>query len=258
MPVGSPVYFEGDITKIKNKPYGIFFCEVESPNNLNEPIIQKRIKSFNGMKTIAPLGKWNGIYFSGEIYNAMKYGYTFKIIKGYLFDSKLIFTDYVDFLYNLKNNSEKGTANYTISKLLLNSLYGRFGMSPDMENYALINSNEIINYINKYIITDILNLNNGKEIISYLPDQSYKEDNVFKNINISIPITLVITAEARVYMSQFKNNSNYTLYYTDTDSIDINKPLSANLIGKELGKMKLEHKFKKIIFLSPKIYLTFL
>ena len=59
MPVGSPVYFEGDITKIKNKPYGIFFCEVESPNNLNEPIIQKRIKSFNGMKTIAPLGKWN-------------------------------------------------------------------------------------------------------------------------------------------------------------------------------------------------------
>ena len=170
----------------------------------------------------------------------MKYGYTFKIIKGYLFDSKLIFTDYVDFLYNLKNNSEKGTANYTISKLLLNSLYGRFGMSPDMENYALINSNEIINYINKYIITDILNLNNGKEIISYLPDQSYKEDNVFKNINISIPITLVITAEARVYMSQFKNNSNYTLYYTDTDSIDINKPLSANFIGKELGKNEIK------------------
>ncbi|KAG1717180.1 DNA polymerase type B, organellar and viral-domain-containing protein [Suillus lakei] len=254
MPVGSPVYFEGDILKIENKPYGIFFCEVIAPNNLNEPIIQKRIKSVNGMKTIAPLGKWSGVYFSGEIYNAINYGYKFKITRGYLFDSKLIFNDYVDFLYNLKINSEKGTANYTISKLLLNSLYGRFGMSPDMVNYALINSNETMNYINKYIITDILDLHNGKEIISYLPEQSSKEDNDFNNINISIPISLVTTAAARVHMSQYKNNSNYTLYYSDTDSIDINKPLSDNLIGKELGKMKLEHKFNKIIFLSSKVY----
>src|SRR5882757_676034 len=256
MPVGSPVYFEGDITKIENKPYGIFFCEVESPNNLNEPIIQKRIKSVNGIRTVAPLGKWSGIYFSGEIYNAINYGYKFKIIRGYLFDSKLIFNDYVNFLYNLKNNSEKRTANYIISKLLLNSLYGRFGMSPDMENYALINSNETMNYINKYIITDILDLHNGKEIISYLPDNLSKEDNDFKgkNLNISIPISLVITAAARVHMSQFKNNLNYTLYYSDTDSNNINKPLPDNFIGKELGKMKLEHKFNKIIFLSSKVY----
>ena len=46
MPVGSPVYFEGDIKKLKNKSYGIFFCEVEAPNNLNEPIIQKTYKIF--------------------------------------------------------------------------------------------------------------------------------------------------------------------------------------------------------------------
>jgi len=56
---------------------------------------------------------------------------------------------------------------------LLNSLYGKFGMSPEMENYALVNSNETINYINKYIITDILDLHNGKELISYLPGQLF-------------------------------------------------------------------------------------
>lgn len=64
MLVGSPVYFEGDITLIENKPYGIFDCEVVAPDNLKEPIIQKQVKPSNGMRTIAPSGKWSGTYFS--------------------------------------------------------------------------------------------------------------------------------------------------------------------------------------------------
>lgn len=45
-----------------------------------------------------------------------------------------------------------------------------------------------------------------------------------------------------------------TLYYTDTDSIDIDKPLPSKYIGKELGLIKLEHVFKETIFLAPKVY----
>jgi hypothetical protein len=55
-------------------------------------------------------------------------------------------------------------------------------------------------------------------------------------------------------MSQFKTMKNIILYYTDTDSIDINKPLDELFIGKDLGKMKLEHIFDKAIFLAPKVY----
>ena len=29
-------------------------------------------------------------------------------------------------------------------------------------------------------------------------------------------------------MSQFKNNTDFTLFYSDTDSIDIEKPLPSN------------------------------
>jgi len=42
-------------------------------------------------------------------------------------------------------------------------------------------------------------------------------------------------------MSQFKNNPDFNLYYSDTDSIVINKPLSDHLIGNKLGLVKLEH-----------------
>jgi hypothetical protein len=56
MPVGNPVYFEGDITHFVNKPFGIFEVEVTSPLNLNIPILQTRVKTSNGIRTMAPNG----------------------------------------------------------------------------------------------------------------------------------------------------------------------------------------------------------
>jgi hypothetical protein len=83
MPVGNPTYFEGDILSIptlacaplrqqrndvtakakesseinlSNKPFGIFEVEVIAPENMNIPILQKRVKTKNGTRTIAPLG----------------------------------------------------------------------------------------------------------------------------------------------------------------------------------------------------------
>ena len=48
------------------------------------------------------------------------------------------------------------------------------------------------------------------------------------NHNINIEIASPITAYARIHMSQFKNNKKYKLFYSDTDSIYINKKLSKN------------------------------
>ena len=98
-----------------------------APDNLFYPVLQTKVKSDNVNQTISPLGKWTGWYLSEELKNAMKFGYKFKVISGYLFDKKYIFNEYVDFLYNLKSTSVKGTPDYVISKLLMNSLYGKFG-----------------------------------------------------------------------------------------------------------------------------------
>jgi len=77
-------------------------------------------------------------------------------------------------------------------------------------------------------------------------------DNGSEVHNINIAIAAAITAIARIHKSQFKNNKDYNLYYSDTDSIYIDKPL--NNKGKELGLMKLEYICDDAIFLAPKVY----
>ena len=86
------------------------------------------------------------MYYSEEINNAKKYGYKFEIIKGYLFDKQDIFSNYVNDLNIIKENAKKNNdqAWYLIAKLLLNSLYGRFGMNPVQETHKIINDDDFV------------------------------------------------------------------------------------------------------------------
>jgi len=45
-----------------------------------------------------------------------------------------------------------------------------------------------------------------------------------------------------------------TLYYSDTGSINIGAPIPDKYIGKELGKIKLEHIFNDALLLALKVY----
>jgi DNA polymerase elongation subunit (family B) len=73
--------------------------------------------------------------------------------------------------------------------------------------------------------------------------------------NINVAIAAAITAYARIHMTQFKNNTNFNLYYSDTDSIYIDRPLPPEFISStKLGKLKLENVLTDAIFLAPKVY----
>jgi hypothetical protein len=261
MPTGHPTYFEGDILNYNNygpnneKPFGIFEAEITSPKNIKIPLLQLRIKTNKGYRTIAPIGNWTGKYFSDELYNAEKYGYNIKIKKGYLFNKDNIFEEYVDYFFDLKKKSIKGSPYYLISKLLLNSLYGRLGMSPYAENHLIINNSTNLNEFSNFNITNVIDLKNGKQLLSFVKDPSFYDLEDFNNIkNISVVVSSIVTASARIYMSKFKTDKNLNIYYSDTDSIDIDKELDSKYIGTELGQMKLEHIFNDAIFLSPKMY----
>jgi hypothetical protein len=104
----------------------------------------------------------------------LKYGNSFKVLRGYLFEKSYIFTEYVDFLYELKVKSAKDYPDYILSKLLLNSLYGRLGMNPEMENHLIINCAEDLKIFEKYVVSNVLDLNNGKELISFFDDSAEK------------------------------------------------------------------------------------
>lgn len=253
MPVGEPIYFEGDITNYQDKPFGFFDVIVKAPKFLNIPLLQTKLKLNNYTKTISPVGTWRGFYLSEEIYKAKELKYEIEILRGYIFNKGYIYKEYVNYFYEMKVNSERNSPYFIIAKLLLNSLYGRLGMNPVKEKHVIIKNSESFNIFNNYNVTNVVNLNYNKELISYL---DFKEDLEEKDIilNISVPTAAAVTAFARLYMYKFKNLKDTNIYYTDTDSLDINRKLDDSLVGSEIGKLKLEYISNKAIFLAPKVY----
>lgn len=255
-PVGKITKFKGNILKYETNPFGFFFVNIKAPANLDIPILQTRIKTKNsGIRTLSPLGEWSGWYFSEEIFNAINNGYEIKIIWGYLFEKEYIFKDFVNDLYGIKKKSVKNTSDYIISKLLLNSLYGRFGMTPDKECHEVIKgSYEIGKFItnSKITVKDSLELDNNIELISYVKNIEDEENSTFGNINVSIASS--ITSYARIKMSEIKSNYANNIYYSDTDSIDLDIKLPDKYISNNLGDYKHEKTFKNIVYIAPKVY----
>jgi hypothetical protein len=175
----------------------------------------------------------------------------------------------------MKKESSKFSPRYSIAKLLLNSLYGRFGMNPDKPNHlflknenakGMLNKNKDLFYLNNDV-SNVIPFENGIELITYnrkvlditnsLVPLEECEDNDNSNLFINVSIAAAITGYSRIFMSIFKNNPLFKLYYTDTDSAFIDKDLDKfypELVGSELGKLKLEYEFKEAVFLAPKVY----
>lgn len=254
MPVGRPIYFNGNIRDFDPNAFGFFYCKIIAPNNLEHPIIQTHMKVNGLTRTVAPLGLWEGMIFSAEMDNAIKYGYEFEILWGYTFESKYIFEDYVSYLHNLRNQYQKSHPLNYISKILLNSLYGRFGMNDNFDSINVIPKEFYPDFENKFIdqITDKIDLD-YHIIVFYRSSDGLIEDKGEHNVSVSV--AAAISAYSRIHMSQFKNNPNINLYYSDTDSIYTDSGLNENLISDmKLGKLKLEHVCKKALFLGPKLY----
>lgn len=132
-------YFIGDITLIKEykdlylNNIGIYKVKVNAPD-IKHPLLPVRIDN----TCIYPYGNWTGWYFGAEIKNAEKFGYKFEILGEYIFESKNIFTLFVASLNQIKVSSERGSAMYLIAKIILNSLYGRFGLYPFLDKHMFV------------------------------------------------------------------------------------------------------------------------
>ncbi len=255
-PIGNPTYFEGDINKTESNPFGFFYCNIQAPSNLLHPILQLHHKTEGGVRTISPLGSFSGWFFSEELYNAQRFGYSFEILRDYLFESDYIFKDYVEDLYSLRLQYPKSDPmNYT-AKLLLNSLYGRFGMDDNFNKIKIINKKTLTNLEKNDINFEYIKQLNSKYLVSYNKPKELKHDLDSNKETHNINIAIAVTAYARIHMSQFKNNPLLpNLYYTDTDSAYFDGPLPDSMVDpKRLGALKLEGIYDKGIFLAPKVY----
>ena len=159
-------------------------------------------------------------------------GYDISIRKGYVFeDTGYIFRDFVNHYYNIKSHS--AGAKKAIAKLVLNSLYGKFGQRHVFDEFIIDDDKKA-----RYNYIPSLNLSRRKRI-SYSKYQHTE-------------IAGLITSYARLKLySLFEKAGMDSVYYCDTDSIITSSLMKTS---SALGDIKEEADIEEFIALSPKVY----
>lgn len=252
MPTGQPIEVEGQLNQ--DEEFGFYQATIKTPNidkymDLNIPVLPYREK--NSDQTFNPLGVWQGWYFSEELKDARdNYGYEIIIHKGYRFSKGLhIFKDYVLKYYSLKSNED--TTLRAIAKSLQNNLSGRFGMHTDRHITRVVNKEQYNKLIFAANIISTIKLQEDIYIVQLL-DTNYTPTDPS---NISVAISAAITAYGRIHMNKFRHIPNNKCYYTDTDSVFLDKAQDPCMVGKEIGQMKEVYPYPiDGVFIQPKLY----
>lgn len=221
--------------KYINDYEGISFISVDAPM-MRFPILPFRKDG----KLIFPVGEFEGWFTHAEIRKAKKLGYKIINIKKTYYYKRTCepFKNFVNDLYAKRMEYKlEGSILELVTKLLLNSLYGKFGQKFDnRENFVPFTDNidltkhRILERIGRYVrITDV----NAEPSVFCFPEWAVH-----------------ITAYARLHMHNLLVQGNAV--YTDTDSL-----ITENVFetSKELGELKLEHGGINGMIIKPKMYL---
>jgi hypothetical protein len=249
-PVGKGKFVSGNSIDINNF-IGFIECEVIADKEYNFLPYRDDKRGL-----ITPTGKWRSVYFHAEIIKAIELGYQIKFLKGFKYEKEeYIFKNFVNNLYEIRKNSKTKAMN-NISKLILNSLYGRFGMKIFTESTKFISSKDIYKLKKLYEITNIHYLGNDVYTVNVIK-KSKNDLELYRNsidTETAVQIASAVTSYARIYMYDFKNIKENECYYTDTDSIFLEKKLDKKFLGVDLGEFKLEYEFIEAYFIAPKVY----
>jgi len=241
-PVSSPQLIHNPRKEIIREEIGITNARIETPiDRPYIPLFPQKIQVGQSRKMMFVTGKFEGWWDNSLLQKAMDLGYKVEGLKSYTFKAEPIFKDYIHDFYKIKKESEKDTPMYIIAKLLMNSLYGKFGQhqisqsmikdpNPDEEKYKIIST---LDFENDWVIVE--EEGKGK---SYLPQ-------------ISVHVTAL--AQLMLFESFEKvMEKDYHIFYCDTDSMitDYNNMRTS----KELGDWKLEKKVLCGYFVLPKTY----
>lgn len=252
LPFGEPIYYTGHYEADKTHPLYVetITCSFKIKEN-KLPTIQ--LKNTMGYIPNEYIEDTKGEYVTITLTNVdyelfikhydvdvLEYhgGYKFKGIKG-------LFNNYVDTWMSEKNKAKKenNPSMYIISKLLLNSLYGKFGLNPNTRSKK------------PYLEDGVLKM-------EFLPYEI--RDSIY------VPVACFTTAYARSdIITSAQNIRDYSLekygkdyfLYSDTDSIHALKLSEEELIplmevdDYKLGAYKVESTFKRAMFIRQKCYI---
>jgi hypothetical protein len=252
LPVSTPKPY--DVSKGLENFFGFAYCEVTAPSDLKIPVLPLKAMINGSEKLIFPTGTFRSTYFSEELKYAKELGYSIKLIRAYSFNrSNDLFTEFVHNFYDKKLNGNGAIK--AISKLMLNSLYGRFAMSKDF-SYDLITSsdavkNKVLNLFSN-ISPEPLDEKSVLFNFSVAPNPNLKDPYVVELLNKmfnksrearigNIAIAAAITAYARIEIDRYKRLPNITCYYTDTDSVFLDAELPKKYLGDKIGHTTISY-----------------
>lgn len=252
LPFGDPIYFEGKYETDRLYPLYVqtLTCcfklkknkipSIQIKNNLSFIPNEYIESSDDDLVTLTLTSIDLDLFFEQyEVYDITYHsGWKFKQLKG-------LFREYIDQYTELKTQAkiDKNSALYLIAKLMLNSLYGKFGSSPIVRGkYPILTDEGSI----KYKLTE-------KEIKDpvYIPIASFITSYARRK-------TILTSQKIRDYSLEKYGEDYYV--YSDTDSIhliNLDPEELKNIIEIDeykLGAWKHEGDFEQAKFLRQKCY----
>lgn len=270
MPVGIPTLVDLNPNTFKSTDFfGFVKAWVEAPKNEYIGLLPVKWQG----KLVCPGGTFEGFFFSEELKFALNNGYTLhSISKAYKFErGNNTFLEIIKQLNEMKIQAQlQGLPTLrNLSKLLMNSMYGRFGMHTDTIKHAFLEDKQIVDLAKNFIIKNQIDFGDLSLVVYTLSKGSINLSSNQLNPtikqfidslpgNTNVAIASAVTAYSRMIINQYKLKAlglGLDIFYSDTDSLVLNGPLPEDLVDStSLGKLKLEHTFKEGIFVMPKVY----
>lgn len=182
------------------------------------------------------------------------------IVEFYIADEYTDFTDYVERFYNERNAAKAAgnNADDLFAKLLMNSLYGKFGSNPETYRSYITIDPELVNSDGALVRGQDLGTPHdwvyaGELGNLYLADRPLDDNEQrYYNVMTAASITGFVRAMLLRAMHAIKENGGQ-VYYCDTDSILCTGENVLDCSG-DLGDWKIEGCFNRAAIAGKKLY----
>lgn len=212
--------------------------------------------TFANKKLMFPVGCFEAHLTTPDLKYAQSKGHIVKVIEAAVFDKAKLFTDFISYFYNerLKARYEKRDIDAFQFKILMNSLYGKFGQRGIVwEEHQRTDDLSCQNWIE-------INADTG-EVTKYrqLGGLVQVQTNEQESRDSHPAIAAHVTAYARRYLYDLILRAGMgNVYYADTDSMLVNAQglnnLKSLMHDTILGGLKLEGTYNDVEIFGAKDY----
>lgn len=221
--------------------------------NITEPFLPIVIAK----KTCFPIGEFDTVVCTEALQRLLAKNQVVQILEAALYDMAVLFAGYVEHYNELKERFTKSDEKLgrATCKLLINSLYGKFGQFQ--EDLLDVEPTEPT-MIENMPIYDVDGTSVGK-IVTYGGLRRYYGSQIHNARNSLVAVAAHVTEYARFSLWNFICKAGRdNVYYCDTDSLFVNeqgyKRLSRYIDAARLGYFKYEGAVKECIIYGAKDY----